>query len=177
MAYPSFILTDDRRRAAAKSLRLFLAQRCKVDIKHTDANAAIAAIFGFNEHSLAVAIDKEQLAEKVQIKRGRKTSTQKEEIVKPNFTRLISNRPRWEGEYVRFDMSVGQDVQICRASLELLEDLEQAESLDEQGAMAAFEKHRIWIEDIAAKKYVSGNFTPIDYSLSVIIVKSEDNID
>jgi hypothetical protein len=56
----TFILTDARRRQLAKALTKYLYDNHQIELKHTHANAAIAALFGYNEHSLAKALDKEK---------------------------------------------------------------------------------------------------------------------
>src|SRR5438477_2740006 len=50
------LVTPAIRTAWARTLVKFLKETANVDIKHTVANRAIAALFGFNEHSLAAVI-------------------------------------------------------------------------------------------------------------------------
>jgi hypothetical protein len=40
----------------ARTLAKFLKERAQVEIKHSLANQAVAALLGLNEHSLAAAI-------------------------------------------------------------------------------------------------------------------------
>src|SRR5215813_13534042 len=56
MAMTIIQLTQEKRTQMARSLASFLKERSGVDLKHTHANQAIARLFGFNEHSIAAAI-------------------------------------------------------------------------------------------------------------------------
>src|SRR5437762_272684 len=49
-------LSPDIRTKMARTLAKFLKEREQVEIKHTVANQAVAALLGMNEHSLAAAI-------------------------------------------------------------------------------------------------------------------------
>jgi hypothetical protein len=49
-------LSTDTRTKMARTLAKFLKEREQVEIKHSVANQAVAALLGMNEHSLAAAI-------------------------------------------------------------------------------------------------------------------------
>ena len=46
-------LSVETRTKMARALAAFLKERAQLEVKHTTANQAIAALFGLNEHSLA----------------------------------------------------------------------------------------------------------------------------
>lgn len=49
-------LSTDNRAKMARTLATFLKERGQIEIKHSVANQAVAALLGLNEHSLASAI-------------------------------------------------------------------------------------------------------------------------